>query len=220
MNTYSDIIEIQPTTSHKTSIIWLHGLGADGYDFVDIVPQLHLSAEMGIKFIFPHAPIQPVTLNGGFNMRAWFDIYSLDKTAAVDETGIQKSLAILASLIAVEKNNGIPCNRIILAGFSQGAAIVLRYLLTSNETFAGVLALSGFLPMVDKLKPNQSSATPIFMAHGIHDNLIPINWAEQTAKELTANSYNIKLQTYATEHGLCHEEIEDIASWIKLVLAS
>jgi phospholipase/carboxylesterase len=220
MNIYKDIVTIDPTATHQVSIIWLHGLGADGYDFVDIVPQLHLPAELGIKFIFPNAPMQPVTLNGGFKMRAWFDIYDLDKNAKIDEDGIQTSIKILESLIAAEKNSGILNNNIILAGFSQGAAIVLRYILATQEKFAGALAISGFLPTPSNFKTNKASTTPIFMVHGDHDNVIPIFLAKESYSQLNSFGCNAKWRSYPTEHGLCHEEIVDIAEWIKLILTT
>jgi phospholipase/carboxylesterase len=218
MNIYKDIIEINPSTTHKASVIWLHGLGADGYDFVDIIPQLHVPAEMGIKFIFPNAPIQSVTLNGGFRMRAWFDIYELDRHAKIDEKGIQNALQILGSLITAEKNRGITSDKIMLAGFSQGAAIVLRHILTTTERYAGILALSGFLPIMDDFIPHAISKTPIFMAHGEHDNVVPIAWAQEAWNKLNNFGCNVNWHAYPMEHGLCHEEIVDISKWLPEIL--
>jgi phospholipase/carboxylesterase len=219
MNTYNDIVTINPNTPHNASIIWLHGLGADGYDFVDIIPQLHLPAEMGIKFIFPNAPIQPVTLNGGFKMRAWFDIYELDKQARIDEEGIQNSLKILDSLIAAETSAGIASDKIILAGFSQGAAIVLRYILATKEKYAGALAISGFLPITTEFQPSCISTIPIFMAHGEYDSVVPISWAKESSNKLNSFGCKVDWRTYQTEHGLCDKEITDISNWLQIILA-
>jgi phospholipase/carboxylesterase len=217
---YDNTIVINPTLTPKTSIIWLHGLGASGHDFIDMVTALNLPKEMAVKFIFPHAPMREITLNGGYEMRAWFDIHALTVDAPQDEHGMKESLAILEQLVINEINLGIPSNRIVLAGFSQGAAVVLHAALSAKYAFAGILALSGFLlqkALPDPINLNNKN-TPILMLHGKYDNVVPLLWAKSSKDLLTKLDFNIQLITYAIEHNVCEEEISDISRWLQDIL--
>jgi phospholipase/carboxylesterase len=217
---YDDVIIINPTHPPKASVIWLHGLGASGYDFTSIVPTLNLPEKMAVRFIFPHAPIRKITINEGYKMRGWFDIHALTLDAPQDVLGMKESLTILEKLITKEITTGIPSRNIVLAGFSQGAAMVLHAALSLNHTFAGILALSGFL--LRKALPtsiNQNNKdTHILMLHGQYDELIPLEWAELSKDLLIKLNFNVELLTYATEHNVCEEEIRTIAQWLQNVL--
>lgn len=207
-------IEINPDTEPQASVIWLHGLGADGYDFVDIVPQLNLPKELAVRFVFPHAPIRPVTLNGGYQMRAWFDIYGLDAAAPQDETGIKQTQQLIDQLIKKELALGIANKKIVLAGFSQGGAMALQCGLNFPQNLAGILVLSSFLMLTDKLeKINKSS--PIFMAHGEYDDVVPIKWGEFSRDKLNNLGCKIQWSSYPMAHQLCDQEIVDIAHWLQ-----
>lgn len=207
-------IEINPETEPQASVIWLHGLGADGYDFVDIVPQLNLPKELAVRFVFPHAPVRPVTLNGGYQMRAWFDIYGLDAASPQDETGIRQAQQLIDQLINKELALGIASKKIVLAGFSQGGAMALQCGLYFPQNLAGILVLSGFLMLADKLeKVNKSS--PIFMAHGKYDDVVPITWAESSRDKLNNLGCKVQWSSYPMAHQLCNQEIVDIARWLQ-----
>lgn len=222
-NSPLETIEINPKNiKPKASIIWLHGLGADGYDFVDIVPQLKLPQEIGVRFVFPHAPVIPITCNGGMAMRAWFDIAALDgKKFIDDEIGIHESAKLINQLIAKEIARGIPNERIILAGFSQGAVMALHCGLRYSEKLAGILALSGFLVLADKLAAEKNLAnqnTPILMLHGTCDGIVKFEWAEQAYQKLVAEKCNVQFKSYPMQHCVCGEEIVDIANWLGQIL--
>ncbi|MDD2914105.1 MAG: carboxylesterase [Gallionella sp.] len=202
-------------------IIWLHGLGADGHDFVSMVDELKLPAPM--RYIFPHAPQRPVTINGGFVMRAWYDIALADIGAQQDEKGIRDSQASIEALIAQEVARGIaPCN-IFLAGFSQGGAIVLHTVLHRNVALGGVLALSTYLPLAD-MAPGEVSAsalqTPIFMAHGRSDPVVPYMLGAASRDKLLEFGYALEWHEYAMPHSLCEEEVRDIEIWLAKLIAS
>jgi phospholipase/carboxylesterase len=217
---YDDIIVINPILTPKASIIWLHGLGASGYDFVDMVTALNLPEDMAVRFIFPHAPMREITINGGYKMRGWFDIHALSIEATQDELGMKEALEILEKLIIKEISQGIPSENIIIAGFSQGAAVAIHAALSSKHTFAGILALSGFL--LQKILPNvisnSNKNTPILMLHGTHDDVVPLEWAEVSVNLLKNLNFNAKLLTYPVAHTLSGEEIDVIAQWLKNVL--
>lgn len=218
---YNDVIEINPISSPKATVIWLHGLGASGYDFVNITAALNLPRAMAVRFIFPHAPMRKITINGGYKMRAWFDIYALNPNAPQDELGMKESLIILEQLIAKEISLGIPSERIIIAGFSQGAAVAMHAALSLKYKFAGILALSGFL--LPKAFPStidiNNTNTPILMLHGKYDTMVSLNWAESARDMLIElNFSDIKLQTYDVEHSVCEEEIRAIALWMQSIL--
>lgn len=213
-------IAIKPTTTIKHTIIWLHGLGADGNDFAPIVPELRIMNELGIKFIFPHAPEMPVTINNGYVMRAWFDITTRDFGARVDNPGMMQSVASIYALIDQEIDNGINSENILLAGFSQGSVIATITGLTYPKRLGGIVALSGFLPHADTLLKDAAPAnqhTPIFMAHGTEDAVVPYKYGEDAYKSLKAAGYPISFHGYAMAHAVCGEEIRDIASFIKTI---
>ena len=215
-----DKIEIETGTKPDAAVIWLHGLGADGHDFEPIVPELRLPASLRIRFVFPHAPVRPVTLNMGMRMRAWYDIFQLGG-GAEDEAGIRASQKAVEELIAGEKKKGVAPGRIVLAGFSQGGAIALQTALRHPERLAGVLALSTYLPLHTKLKEEieeANRATPIFMAHGSYDDIIPIARAEQSAGVLKDLGCNVQWHTYPMPHSVCADEIGAIAAFLRAAL--
>ncbi|MDD1608030.1 MAG: carboxylesterase [Methylococcaceae bacterium] len=210
-------IEIQPTADHQYSIIWLHGLGADGHDFEDITQELHLNAAPHIRFIFPNAPIQPVTVNGGMEMRAWYDILAMQLEREVDINGIYQSATLIEQLIEREKNNGIAAENILLAGFSQGGVIALHVGLRYPQQLAGIIALSSYLPTLAQLNNEASAAnqnTPIFMAHGILDSVVAIESGKAVFDTLHAQNYPVQWHDYVMEHSVCVEEIEHLATFI------
>src|SRR3990167_9679736 len=183
MNQTQDSIIVEPTTNHQASVIWLHGLGADGYDFVPIVNQFNLPTALGIKFIFPHAPIMPVTINAGMKMRAWFDIVALDISGPADEKGIRKTEQKLNQLISNEIESGIVSEKIILAGFSQGGAMALHCGLRYPKKLGGIIGLSTFLPLYERVHLEANPANKnvsIFMAHGTQDPIVPFQFGELT----------------------------------------
>lgn len=203
---------------HTATVIWMHGLGADGNDFVPVVPMLGLPADHGIKFIFPNAPQRPVTINGGMVMPAWYDILGLDFGSRQDEEGIRRSQTEIEKLIAAAKAEGIPADRIVLAGFSQGGVIALQTSLRHEEKLAGALALSTYLALHEKLEDEANAAnqnTPIFMAHGNYDPVIPFRYAEQSRDRLKQAGYEVEWHSYPMEHQVALEEINDIGNWLK-----
>jgi len=217
MHSELSTIEIQPETVHKYSVIWLHGLGADGHDFEDIAPELHLNAEPNTHFIFPNAPIQPVTVNGGMEMRAWYDILEMSLERKVDIAGIYKSAKLLNQLIEQEMDKGIPSEHILLAGFSQGGVIALHAGLSFPHKLAGIIALSTYFPTLEQLKTEPSAAnkaTPIFMAHGILDAVVAIESGKTVFNALDALGYNIQWHDYLMAHSVCIEEIGHISTFI------
>lgn len=206
------------TAAHPTySVIWLHGLGADGNDFAPIVPQLVAPQWPALRFVFPHAPVRPVTVNGGMPMRAWYDIYGFDLVARQDETGIRQSIAQVEALIAREQERGIPSERILLAGFSQGGAIALAAGLRHRQKLAGIIALSTYLPMADTLAGERSAANdavPIFWGHGTLDPVVILQRGLDSRAVLEALGYKVAWHTYPMPHSVCPEEIVDLRRWI------
>ncbi len=201
-----------------SSVIWLHGLGADGYDFEALVPELNLPAEKPVRFIFPHAPRQPVTINGGMVMRAWYDITGTEMIRQEDDAGIRRSAASIHHLIHQENARGIAAGNIILAGFSQGGAIALHTGLRYPESLAGILALSTYLPLSAQLEPEAHAAnqsTPIFMAHGLYDPVIPLILAESSRTKLQQAGYNVEWHSYPMPHAVSPQEIHDISRWLR-----
>jgi len=214
-----DAIELQTGAKPDAAVIWLHGLGADGHDFEPIVPELDLGGR-AIRFVFPHAPVQAVTINNGMRMRAWYDILQRGG-GPEDEKGIRASEALLGKLVDAEKKRGIAASRIVLAGFSQGGAIALQTALRYPEKLAGVLALSTYLPLAPKLAAEKSEAnraTPIFMAHGTYDDIIPLMRAEQSRAALAAAGYSVEWHTYPMPHSVCPPEIDDISAFLQKAL--
>jgi phospholipase/carboxylesterase len=214
-------IEIETAPNPAAAVIWLHGLGADGNDFVPIVRELDLSGSQPIRFIFPTAPTMPVTVNGGYVMRAWYDIFGPDLVRREDEPGLRASQAMVEALIAKEKARGIPAERIVLAGFSQGCAMTLQTGLRHPEKLAGLMCLSGYLPLAGTLAAEAHSAnqtTPVFMAHGRQDPVVVMQRAEQSRDLLNTLGYQIEWHEYQMQHSVCQEEIEDIGHWLARVL--
>jgi phospholipase/carboxylesterase len=213
-------IEIQPEAEHKYSVIWLHGLGADGHDFEGLIPELHLTAKAHIHFIFPNAPIQPVTINGGMSMRSWYDILEMSLERRVDTDGIDQSARLIEPLIQREIDQGIPSNHIMLAGFSQGGLIALHASLRQPQPLAGIIALSTYLPTVEQLKTERSTAnhtTPIFMAHGIIDSVVDVESGKAACNALDSMGYHVEWHDYLMEHSLCAEEIEHISAFMNSI---
>ena len=215
-----DAIEIEPRGAAEAAVIWLHGLGADGHDFEPIVPELGLGASPPIRFVFPHAPMQPVTINGGVVMRAWYDIYNERRH---DEAGIRASQARVEALLARERTRGIPARRTVLAGFSQGGAIALQTGLRHAERLAGILALSTYLPLAETVDFEASPANrdvPIMMTHGTQDPLILLERASFSRRTLEELGYSVEWRQYRMQHAVCAEEIADIGAWLKRVLGA
>lgn len=221
MSTLLQTIEKDSGANPTVSIIWMHGLGADANDFVPMLHELDLRGLPAIRFIFPNADTMPVTINGGYVMRAWYDIVATDLGRQEDEAGLRASQAKVEALIAREKARGIPANRIILAGFSQGCAMTLQTGLRQPEKLAGLMCLSGYVPIADKAAAEhtpQSLETPIFMVHGRMDPVIPIARAEQSRDLLKQLGYSVEWHDYAMQHSLCQEEVVHISAWLKRVL--
>jgi phospholipase/carboxylesterase len=215
-----EAIEIKTGPKPDAAVIWLHGLGADGHDFEPIVPELRLPPALQVRFVFPHAPMRPVTLNRGMRMRAWYDIFQLGG-GAEDEAGIRTSEGLVTNLMSDEIKKGIKPERIVLAGFSQGGAIALHAALRYSAPLAGVLALSTYLPLRETLKEEMKEANrkvPIFMAHGLYDDIIPLARAEESRKILTDAGYDVEWHTYPMAHSVCAEEIADIARFLRKAL--
>lgn len=215
-----ETIEVETGNSPNAAVIWLHGLGADGHDFEPVVPELRLPQGFAIRFVFPHAPIRPVTINQGMRMRAWYDILRLGG-GMEDEAGIRASEKLLLQLIQQQGARGIPASRIVLAGFSQGGAIALQTTLRFPERLAGTLALSTYLPLAAKAsaeKTAASAATPIFMAHGSYDPMIALEIAQRSRDALIGLGYRVEWHEYPMPHSVCAEEIADIAAWLARVL--
>ena len=214
-------IEVSTGADPVASVIWMHGLGADGWDFLPIVRELPLPEEMPIRFIFPHATERPVTINNGVSMRAWYDIAMTDIARLPDERGIRESQAEVTRLIARERDRGVPSERIILAGFSQGGAMSLQVGLRHAEKLGGILCLSGYLLLEDSLDKEASAAnrlTPIFMGHGTQDPVVPLRLAEMSKAALERRGYRVQFETWPMPHSVCAEEVVAIAGFMVDVL--
>jgi phospholipase/carboxylesterase len=216
-----EAIEIETAPSPSRAVIWLHGLGADGHDFVDVVPALGLR-DTPLRFVFPHAPMMAVTINHGMVMRAWYDVRGDAGVRREDEPGVRASQARIEALIAREKARGVAAERLVLAGFSQGGAMALHTGLRHPERLAGVMALSCFLPLAARVAAEGSAANrdvPIFMAHGTHDPLIPLARAVQARDTLVSLGYRVEWHQYPMPHSVCDAEVLDIADWLRRILA-
>jgi phospholipase/carboxylesterase len=210
-----DALQIETGANPRTAVIWLHGLGADGHDFEPIVPELELAQP--VRFVFPHAPVRPVTINQGMRMRAWYDIFQFGG-GPEDEAGIRGSQGLLEDLIRQQR---LPADRIVLAGFSQGGAIVLQTALRHPQRLAGVLALSTYLPLAPTVEAERSPASaglPILMAHGQYDDIIPLHRAEQSRQVLEGLGYPVEWRAYPMPHSVCPQEIADISAFLGRVL--
>ncbi len=222
MNQLLTCIEIEPNRPTRASVIWLHGLGADGHDFEPIVPELNLAPELGVRFVFPHAPQRSVTINGGYVMRAWYDILSFDIARGEDAAGIVDSASQVRTLIERERERGIAAERIVLAGFSQGGAIALYTGLRYPQRLAGIIALSTYLPLSATLQAEAAAANadiPILMCHGDEDTVIVPAHGEASYRHLLKLGYAVEWHRYAMPHSVCPQEIADIGRWLKQLLA-
>lgn len=221
---FDDRVVLEPGDGSTPTccVIWLHGLGADGYDFVPLIPQLRLAAGLRPRFVFPHAPVRPVTLNGGAATRAWYDLAGLSEADAEDEAGIRESVLRLEQYIRLERQAGTAANHILLAGFSQGGAIALYAGLHYPDPLAGVLALSTYLPLRQTLgDPLPHARTlPILMCHGLYDPVVALANAERSRALLQARGYSVQWRTYPMQHQVCPQEIADISRWLNRVLAA
>lgn len=222
MSKLLDTIDIESAPNPQAAIIWMHGLGADANDFVPMVKELDLRGLPAIRFVFPNAEPMPVTINGGYVMRAWYDIVATDLGRQEDAAGLRASQAKVEALIAREVARGIPANRIILAGFSQGCAMTLQTGLRHPQALAGMMCLSGYVPIADQAIREHTAAslaTPIFMVHGRMDPVIPVARAEQSRDLLKQLGYQVEWHEYAMQHSLCQDEVVHISAWLKRVLA-
>src|SRR5215472_9460565 len=214
-------IELETAPNPVASVIWLHGLGADGNDFVPIVPELGIPTSKPVRFIFPHAPVRAVTINNGFRMRAWYDISGADLTNRADLAGVRESQSLVEALVAHERARGVPASRIVLAGFSQGGAIALYTGLRHAERLAGIIALSTYLVAPDKLGAEGSEANrglSIFMGHGTADPVVRPEWGEASRRALVALGYPVEWHSYGMPHSVCMEEVVAIGAWLRRVL--
>ncbi|MCO6441572.1 MAG: alpha/beta fold hydrolase [Nitrococcus mobilis] len=217
-----ETLEVEPGGQAQAAVIWLHGLGADGRDFQPIVPELGLPQEARIRFVFPHAPYRPVTINGGMAMRAWYDLLGVEAGSPQDAAGIQDSERRLRELIDREIRRGVPAERIVLAGFSQGGALALYTGLRYPQRLAGIMGLSTYLPLHQAMAESRAEGnaeTPIFMAHGHQDPVLPFELGDYARRWLQARGYPVEWREYAMGHQVCWEEIQAIAAWLQQVLA-
>jgi phospholipase/carboxylesterase len=209
-----------PNSQH--CVIWMHGLGADGNDFAPVVPELGLPKTAAVRFLFPHAPMQPVTINGGMVMRAWYDILVMDLARRADETGLRNSQRLIESMMAHVQQSGIKAANIVLAGFSQGGAIALQTGLRYPERIAGIMALSTYLPLAETVAAERSAANqqvPVFMAHGVQDPVITVTHARASCDKLVELGYPVEWHEYAMPHSVSMEELQAIGAWLRKVLA-
>ena len=217
----SVIVETGPKPSF--SIIWMHGLGADGHDFEPLVPELVGDGMPALRFVFPHAPVRPVTINNGYTMRAWYDISGIDRRSAEDFKGIGESADSIGGLVHREHARGITSDHILLAGFSQGGAMALHLATRHPDTFAGVIALSCYLPLsrdLAKSRHGANQSTPIFMAHGTQDPVVPYVLGEESRQLLESSGFTIEWHSYPMPHGLCQEEVADLRAYLQRVVSA
>jgi phospholipase/carboxylesterase len=216
-----EVIELETAPNPTATVLLMHGLGADGRDFVPIAKELSLQAVGPVRFVFPNAPVIPVTINGGYQMPAWYDILGADLTQRQDEPGLRQTQASINTLIARETGRGMAANRIVIAGFSQGCAMALMTGLRYPERLAGIMGLSGYLPLADTLATERSPANqdvPIFLGHGKRDGVVPLSAASATRDALTSLGYAVDWHAYDMEHSVCMEEIADMNAWLLRVL--
>lgn len=216
-----ETITIEPRSRADAAVIWLHGLGADGHDFEPLVPDIGARAGVQARFVLPHAPYRPITVNNGYVMRGWYDIYEMGSLQREDAAGIRDSAQAVQVLIQQQLDAGIPAQRIVIAGFSQGAAIALHTALRYPQSLAGIIALSGYLPLAATLADERhaaNAATPVFLAHGSQDDIVPLRLGERTREVLDQSGYRIEWHTYPMPHSVCAEEARDIAGFLASVL--
>ena len=213
-----ETVTVETGPNPTFSIVWMHGLGADGHDFEPLVPELVDREMPALRFVFPHAPVRPVTINNGYAMRAWYDIIGIDRRSAEDFEGIKASAAGIAGLIRNENARGVPTNRIVLAGFSQGGAMALHLGTRHPEALAGIIALSCYLPLSRELEKERAAAnqaTPIFMAHGVQDPVMPYALGDESRRLLVASGYSVEWRSYPMPHSVCETEVIDIGAFLK-----
>ncbi len=216
------VLEAQTGENPVATILIMHGLGADGRDFIPIAEQLDLSSIGPVRFLFPSAPEIPVTINGGYVMPAWYDILAADLVRREDEAGLRQSQVAIEAIIAHETSRGMPANRIVVAGFSQGCAMALMVGLRHTERLAGIVGMSGYLPLADTVAAERSAAsqgTPIFMGHGTHDGVVALPRAQASRDALMALGYTVDWHEYPMEHSVCPQEVTDLEAWLLRVLA-
>ncbi len=216
-------ILLEPGSGHRASVIWLHGLGADGSDFVSLAQELRLPVRLGVRFVFPHAPVRPVTINGGMEMHAWYDVRGMDISDEEDEEGFRASAAQINALIERELQDGLPASRIVLAGFSQGGALSLYAGLRCVHQLAGLLVLSAYLPLRERLTAEarrENRQTPILMLHGTWDPVIPHFLAKRSCARLQELGYSVQWRDYPMAHMLCPQQVMDIRDWLVEVLSA
>jgi phospholipase/carboxylesterase len=217
-----DPIVVEPAGAADACVIWMHGLGADGNDFVPIVPELNLPAAARVRFVFPHAPHRPITINMGYVMRGWYDIYDLASLRREDASGIREAQAYVETLIGEQRGAGIAARRIVLAGFSQGAVMALHTGLRYAETLGGIVALSGYLPLGERLAAEAAAAnqsTPVFLAHGTFDEIVPPHLGDRARDALQRAGYHVERHGYPMAHTVCAEEVADVGAFLRRVLA-
>lgn len=220
-----ETVEVLSGPEPRGSVIWLHGLGADGHDFEPIVPELGLADDGGLRFVFPHAPLRAVTINAGMTMRAWYDVVSLDRDGPQDEEGIRESSGMLELLIEREHDRGIARENIVVAGFSQGGAIAIHTVLRYAHRLAGLMGLSTWLPLANRFRDDvvnldngQPRDLPVFMAHGTYDPMLPIALGREARDAIGAAGYQVEWHEYPMAHAVCAAEIADISAWLKSCL--
>ena len=220
MNTlpYADDVIVETGDSPDACVIWLHGLGADGNDFLPVIPQLGLPDSMAIRFIFPNAPVRPITINQGYKMPGWYDITSLAIADRQDAPGIEASSQRIQHMIDQQQEQGIPLDRIVVAGFSQGGAVALHVALNYARPLAGVLALSTYLPACSDVEHSENRSVPVFMAHGSQDDVVLTRYGEMSATALKQQGFAVEWHEYAMPHSICPEEIADISRWLQTLL--
>ena len=217
-----ETVTVETGPNPTFAIIWMHGLGADGHDFEPLVPELLDAGMPALRFVFPHAPVRPVTINNGYQMRAWYDIIGIDRRSAEDFKGIGESAEAIGGLIHREHARGIASERILLAGFSQGGAMALHLATRHPDEFAGVIALSCYLPLAKDFARSRNTAnqtTPVFMAHGTQDPVVPYMLGDESRQLLESGGYAVEWHAYPMPHSLCQEEVADLKTWLRKVLA-
>jgi phospholipase/carboxylesterase len=220
--TTADEVVLSPPATATASVIWLHGLGADGFDFVPIVHELGLPDDQPVRFVFPHAPVRPVTVNAGYEMRAWYDIVSFTPEGRADAAGLAEASRRVGDYIRGEVDAGVPVHRIVLAGFSQGGAVALFAGLRHRQPLAGILALSAYLPFPEQLAAEKSAANaeiPILMCHGREDPMVKLWMGTETRDLLSSQGYAVEWRDYPMQHEICIEEIVDVSRWLRARLA-
>lgn len=213
-----ETVEVETGPQPTAAVLWLHGLGADGHDFEPLVPELNWPGAPAIRYVFPHAPVRPVTINGGMPMRAWYDIVSLGSGRDHDQQGIADSVNQAARLLRRERDRGIAADRIVVAGFSQGGAIALQLALRFPEKLAGLIALSTYLLLDHRLKADAHEANlglPVFVGHGSQDPMVPCRLGEQVAERLRGMGYAVEWHSYSMPHSVCPQEVADLAAWLR-----